>query len=325
MKKSRLYIKGIKTNAYKDTQMNKMSQKISEIVDALTRIESGDLSVKLPEGDEPGELSPVVAKLNSLVRTLEDKLQGSNNDGSGREANTELEPKLALMRSIQRSKRAALAEIVSVAAHEINNPLAIIFGRINMMGHQACEKEKQEASLATIEAAALRITKTVAVLRRFSSSGAKRDFKQVSLGNLIKNAVSMTWISSNFNQVTLDVIVSSDSPVLCDEVEIEQVLINLINNGVHAVKDLHERWVRVTVDEDDTCVVLRVADSGRGIPESVSGRIFEPFFSTKKADEGAGLGLSISKDILDAHGATIALLSKAENTTFEIRFKKHFF
>ena len=107
---------------------------------------------------------------------------------------------------------------------------------------------------------------------------------------------------------------------MCDEIEIEQVLVNLINNGIDAVKNLPEKWVRVTIFEDPTQVILQISDSGSGIPEKIRHRLFDPFFTTKGVGEGTGLGLSIAKGILDEHHATISVLAEAPHTCFEIRF-----
>jgi signal transduction histidine kinase len=105
-------------------------------------------------------------------------------------------------------------------------------------------------------------------------------------------------------------------------VEIEQVVINLINNAIDAVKERAEKWVKVEVLDDDQSVVFRVTDSGLGISEAVQNKIFDPFFTTKPVGEGTGLGLSITKGILDQHKATIAIVPHVPNTCFEIRFQK---
>jgi C4-dicarboxylate-specific signal transduction histidine kinase len=115
---------------------------------------------------------------------------------------------------------------------------------------------------------------------------------------------------------------STQAQIVCDEVEIEQVLVNLINNGIDAVKDRQDKWVKITVFEEGNTVVMRVMDSGPGIPESVRAKLFDPFFTTKKVGEGTGLGLSITKGILDEHKATITVVADCPNTCFEIRFPK---
>ena len=105
-------------------------------------------------------------------------------------------------------------------------------------------------------------------------------------------------------------------------VEIEQVVVNLISNGIDAVKAQSEKWVRVEISEEGPFVILKVIDSGSGIPEKNRDKLFEPFFTTKPVGEGTGLGLSISKGILDDHSATIVLDVNGPHTAFVIRFRK---
>ena len=80
---------------------------------------------------------------------------------------------------------------------------------------------------------------------------------------------------------------------------------------------------KVEIYEVAESVILRISDSGHGIPDTIQQKLFDPFFTTKRVGAGTGLGLSISKGILDAHGATITVVPDLPNTCFEIRFKKN--
>ena len=120
----------------------------------------------------------------------------------------------------------------------------------------------------------------------------------------------------------MEIDCKGNAQILCDEVEIEQVLVNLVNNAIDAVKDQPKKWVKVSLSDDAESVVLRVTDSGPGIPDSVRDKLFEPFFTTKSVGEGTGLGLSITKGILDEHKATIAVVTDSPNTCFEIKFAR---
>jgi C4-dicarboxylate-specific signal transduction histidine kinase len=106
----------------------------------------------------------------------------------------------------------------------------------------------------------------------------------------------------------------------CNEIEVEQVIVNLINNALDAIKTKIDKWIKISIYEEANQVVLRVMDSGKGIPEEVRQNLFDPFFTTKQTGEGTGLGLSISKGIIDEHKATITVLDNCPNTCFEIRF-----
>lgn len=130
-------------------------------------------------------------------------------------------------------------------------------------------------------------------------------------------------LKAKINHVSIAAECKSQSQILCNEIEIEQVLINLIGNGIDAAKSQPHKWVKILIYDDNKDVVVEVADSGAGIPNSIREKIFEPFYTTKPVGEGTGLGLSITKGILDEHHATISLVPDAMNTCFQVRFKRN--
>ncbi len=134
--------------------------------------------------------------------------------------------------------------------------------------------------------------------------------------------MSLTEVKAQRSDTLVYTDIRTDAFILCDEVEIEQVIINLTSNAIDATKCAAEKWVKIEVLDDGPAVVLRVTDSGPGVPENIRCRMFEPFFTTKTVGEGTGLGLSITKGILDEHQATIAIAPNLRNTCFEVRFKK---
>ncbi len=226
------------------------------------------------------------------------------------------------IKSIRNAKLASLGEMSAGIAHEINNPLAIISGSVGLLSKFVDNPEKFSSKIQTIKKSCDRIARIVNGLRKFSRSGDRSSFKNSDVGSIVDEALVLTESKSKRHATPVSVECKSIAKVRCDDIEIEQVLVNLINNSIDAVKSQPEKWVKVSVFEDDTSVVLRVMDSGSGIPEHVRSKLFDPFFTTKRVGEGTGLGLSIAKGILDEHGATIAVLDGVPNTCFEIRFPK---
>jgi PAS domain S-box-containing protein len=225
-------------------------------------------------------------------------------------------------KSIRNSKLASLGEMSAGIAHEINNPLAIISGSVELLSKFVNNPEKYAAKIEAIRKSCDRIARIVTGLRKFSRSAEKNAFDNFNLCDIVKEALILTEAKSKRHGTPIEVDIPDAVLIFCDEVEIEQVLINLFNNAVDAVKNMSEKWVKVKLYEEDELVVLRVTDSGPGIPENVRNKLFEPFFTTKRVGEGTGLGLSITKGILDEHKATISLLSDVPNTCFELRFPK---
>lgn len=223
---------------------------------------------------------------------------------------------------IHSSKLASLGEMSAGIAHEINNPLAIIAGSIGLLSKFAANPEKLALKVEAIKKSCDRIARIVQGLKKFSRSGDKTNIQNYEPYKIVKEAITITEAKSKRHSVPVMIDCKSHAQIQCDDVEIEQVLVNLINNAIDAVKTRSDKWVKVDLFDDAECIVLRVSDSGPGIPEDVRDKLFEPFFTTKKVGEGTGLGLSITKGILDAHEATITVVVDSPNTCFEIRFPR---
>ncbi len=236
--------------------------------------------------------------------------------------NSQKELDLQRNKLLVKSKFESLGEMSAGIAHEINNPLAIISGSVGLLSKFANNPEKFTAKIETIQKSCDRIARIVKSLRKFSRSGDKSCFQTTKMSKIVTEALVLTDAKSKRHSIPVTFDCSTDTNVDCDEVEIEQVLVNLINNAIDAVKSKPEKWVKITLFEKAESLVLRVMDSGPGIKEDVRNKLFEPFFTTKKVGEGTGLGLSISKGILDEHKATITVIADSPNTCFEIRFPK---
>jgi signal transduction histidine kinase/sensor domain CHASE-containing protein len=221
------------------------------------------------------------------------------------------------------SRLSALGEMAAGLAHEVNNPLAVISGSIHTLSKHKDNPEQFAKRKETIERCIERISKIVNNLRKFSRTDDKREFKPASLAQLIEEALVIAGVRAKSSDVQINLDLDNTCDILCDGIEIEQVIVNLVNNASDAVHSLEQRWVAITLTGTQDQVVLRVKDSGNGIPPDVVEKLFQPFFTTKKVGEGTGLGLSIVKGILDRHQATIEVVSSEKNTCFEIRFKRY--
>jgi two-component system C4-dicarboxylate transport sensor histidine kinase DctB len=109
--------------------------------------------------------------------------------------------------------------------------------------------------------------------------------------------------------------------VACDAYRLEQVLLNLVSNALDAMKDAPRKQLRIDARIDGDRIHVAVADSGCGMPDAVMQRLFEPFFSTKSAGEGLGLGLVISNSIVRAFGGSLRARSGEGGTVFEFDLK----
>jgi C4-dicarboxylate-specific signal transduction histidine kinase len=113
----------------------------------------------------------------------------------------------------------------------------------------------------------------------------------------------------------------SKRTILCSEIEIEQVLVNLLNNSIEAMRGLPTKKISIEVSERSGEVDVRVVDSGSGIPAKHREELFSPFFTTKGGSgEGTGLGLAISREIVEDHDARLVYDEESTNTCFVITF-----
>jgi|GEM_PF-4971924 len=230
--------------------------------------------------------------------------------------------KEAEKRALHTARLASLGEMAAGVAHEVNNPLAIISGATGLLEKYRNDPKKFSDKVKNIEDALQRISKIVSGLRNFSRTGEKTVHLPICLAKVVEGSLNLVAMSARVHSVPLSFEGNSAAVFLGDELEISQVLVNLLTNAIYAVKELPEKWVKVSLRETQSGLLLQILDSGKGIPTAIQEKIFQPFFTTKPVGEGTGIGLSISKGILEEHGAEIALKADDPHTCFEIRFPK---
>jgi PAS domain S-box-containing protein len=223
-------------------------------------------------------------------------------------------------KAMQAAKLASLGELSASIAHEINNPLTIIAGMIHGLDQFASRPEKLKSRVESIEKASDRIARIVQGLKKFSRTSDGTERKLHPLRRIFDETLVMTGAKARRSGVDIQLNCPDQIRLNCDEIEIEQVMINLLNNAIDAVSELKERWVKIEVVEVDAEVVIKMRDSGPGIPAQQVEKLFQPFFTTKPVGQGTGLGLAIVKGILDEHDASIQILTTEPTTCFEIRF-----
>lgn len=228
------------------------------------------------------------------------------------------------MKNIHSSKLASLGELSAGVAHEINNPLAIISG-MSYMIKTKIQDEDLINKITTIDKSVERISKIVQGLKKFSRTSDNSNKKKVNIANVLIEAVDLVKIKSTRMDIPIELNVQENLICFINEIEIGQVFINLLNNGLDAVKSQSQRWIKVNCYEEYSKIKIQIIDSGNGISDLNSDKIFEPFFTTKEVGSGTGLGLSISKGIIEDHCGLLFLNKNQTNTCFEIHLKKEEF
>ncbi|MGH7702550.1 MAG: PAS domain S-box protein [Gemmatimonadales bacterium] len=208
-------------------------------------------------------------------------------------------------------KMAALGQLVSGVAHELNNPLAGIAALAQALALDPTVDEGAVRISHTIRGEAMRAARIVSDLLTFARQRPLRR-QDVDLNTLVREALET---SPNFGRdgIHWELALSGNLPVVSlDAEQIRQVLGNLLANAAHAMRGSPARLGSIRTYWTDEIVGCEVADSGPGVAPEALQRIFEPFFTTKNVGEGTGLGLSISHGIIRAHGGDIGVRHRAE-------------
>ncbi|MDO9116837.1 MAG: PAS domain S-box protein [Nitrospira sp.] len=238
---------------------------------------------------------------------------------------------LVMLRDISERKRlqdrlrkteriAELGTVASGMAHEIGTPMNVILGRAEYLMDRVTD-ETVKKGLQTIVAQVERITRVMNQLLAFARRKPPARGPLV-LRDVIENSVEMFQERLAKSRVQVEMQLDEACPqVQADADQMNQVLINLIMNAVHAMPEGGQ--LRIGMAQADTMVKLTVADTGHGIPPEVIARVFDPFFTTKEFGKGTGLGLTVVKGIIEEHHGLIAAESlEGKGTTFTILLPK---
>ena len=220
----------------------------------------------------------------------------------------------------QSEKMAAFGSLLAGVAHELNNPLSIVIGNALLLAEEA-EGSALAERAQRVQAAAERCGR---IVRSFLAMARQRktEARPVTVQALVDSALQLLAYSMRTSGVTVEQDIAPDLPaVLCDPDQIQQVFSNLLINARQVLEEQPQpRRVQLTARADKECVRLEVADNGPGIAESIRSRVFDPFFTTKPAGMGTGIGLAVSRGIVEAHGGTLSLApSDGEGACFVIR------
>jgi PAS domain S-box-containing protein len=223
-------------------------------------------------------------------------------------------------RLVQTEKLVALGRLVAGIAHEINNPLTAILGYSQLL-KASLQDPQARRDLGNIERECHRCRRIVDNLLRFA--GVERAAKSpLDLNALVRSVLELVEYPMRAENVQVELRLSPDLPwVLGDEAQLQQVILNLVSNAREAFgPDQAEKKIILETKTEGEEVVLRVRDTGQGIPEAIVDRIWDPFFTTKGVGKGTGLGLSVCYGIVQEHGGKVSVVeTSSAGTTVEVR------
>lgn len=229
----------------------------------------------------------------------------------------------ARARATQGARLVALGEMSSGIAHELRNPLAAI----HLAATEIAEARNVPAQVTQlgerIQRIVMRATRIIDAQRSFARDASNDPFVAAPLEGILADTLELCGKRLTEHGVALTVDdVPAELVVECRRIQISQVLVNLLGNAYDAVASAPERWVHIGVKASEDRVEIEVTDSGAGILAAVRSHIFEPFFTTKAPDRGTGLGLSLSRGLVEAHHGTLELDATSPRTRFVMRLPR---
>jgi two-component system NtrC family sensor kinase len=236
------------------------------------------------------------------------------------------EQRLMEAQLIQNDKMASIGQLVSGVAHELNNPLTSIAGLAELLLEREVPSLPRD-HLRVIHDQAERAGRIVRNLLTFARKGVPEQMA-VDLNDVLSRTTLLIMYELQLHGIELDTVLSPDPVVVRgDRYELQQVLLNLVTNAVQAVSTLplgQPRRIRLITERHDGEAVLRVRDTGTGVPPHLVPHLFTPFFTTKAPGDGTGLGLSLSYGLVKAHGGVLAYEPPAEGgAEFRITFPSY--
>ncbi len=208
---------------------------------------------------------------------------------------------------IQSEKLAAVGQLVSGVAHELNNPLTSIAGLSEFLQERAGIPAAEREHLRVIHEQADRAGRIVRNLLTFVRQGTPGN-ATLDLNDIVEHTALLVAYELRLRGITLTEERSGPLPIRGNRDELQQVLLNLVTNAGHAVRDLPEeqpRIITITTERQNGRAAIRVRDTGAGVPAAMVPQLFTPFFTTKEPGKGTGLGLSLSYRIVEAHGGIL--------------------
>ncbi len=297
----------------------RISRPIHAMAEAAQQITQGDYAqkVEVTTDDEVGYLA---ASFNTMASELARAQQELREWGEKLERKVEqrtAELKTMQNHLLQAEKMAAIGKLAAGVAHEINNPLTGVLTNSSLMLQDLPPDDLRREDLQTIVNETLRCRKIVKGLLDFARQTTPQK-QELNLNRVVEDALALVKNQASFRNITITADLDPRLPfIMADGDQMRQVALNIVLNAADAMPQGGELRISSKFESAAKAVVIRISDTGTGIPDEIRDRLFEPFFTTKKT--GTGLGLAIAYGIVERHKGTLDLESAVgRGTTFII-------
>ncbi|MGA9391779.1 MAG: ATP-binding protein [Candidatus Sulfotelmatobacter sp.] len=301
---------------------------IKALKNGTEHLSAGELGyqIEVRSNDEAGDLARSFNGMSLQLRAANEEIVTWARTLEERVDEKTKELRSAHEHMLHVEKMASLGKMAAVVAHEVNNPLSGILTYAKLLrkwvGSGQVVREKREESTQCLELIAAESRRCGELIKNLLSLSrtAPMNLQSTDLHAVVDRCLMLVRHQLDLGGVELQIKIADDLPLVpCDPAQIEQVLIALIMNAIDAMPRGGNLWLETQMKEDAGEVVIRMRDDGAGIAPDILPHIFEPFLTTKESGHGVGLGLAISRGIVERHNGRIEVESElGRGTTFTI-------
>jgi len=306
-----------------------VSRPIARLIEGTQAVSAMDLDrpIMVDSPTELGELARAFdtmrvrlrdakRQIERFTQTLEEKVEARTRDLDA-----------ARLKLIQSDRLASLGQLSASVAHEINNPVGAVLNLSMVLqrilqddGVPAGREEEVRKHLARIVDETKRVGRIVSDLLAFSRR-SKAERIPADLNEIVERTLALIQHKLDLAAVTCEPILDRTLPAAaCDAAQIEQVILNLVMNAAEAMTGGGKVTVRTGWERGSDQVHIQVEDRGPGIAPDLLDRIYDPFFTTKEAEKGVGLGLAVVYGIVESHAGTVDVESRpGRGAVFTVR------
>ena len=274
---------------------------LNELKKIIRRVREGDLSARVEFSKRNDEVGQLGRQFNEMIQQL------AENRG-------EIE-RLHQFEMARAEHLATIGELAAGLAHEIRNPLAGIAGVVEVMGRELPKESSSRGVLPEVQAEIPHIQAILSDLLAYARPRPP-EFHPADLNATVEQAVFLARQQVRTKPIEIALAPERKRPrIMHDPVQIQQVVLNLLLNGIQAIHK--QGQIDVALRQEGEWAVVRIRDNGKGISRESLPKIFKPFFTTRK--EGTGLGLPLAKGIVESHKGRIEVTSElGQGAQFEV-------
>lgn len=288
---------------------------------SAARVATGGRRLVIPE-QAPREIASLSARLSQMTQQLRDEEEELHRKIA--EVQSTSEELRRTQQSLMRSERLATVGRLSAGlAHEIGNPISALMGFIDLLLDGNLSSEEERDFLLRMKKETSRIDRVLSDLLAYARpAGSRQQHQPGSLGEAVRTVQQLVGPQKSFQEVSLSVQHRATRDSVGLELEgLTQVILNLVMNAADACQ--RKGHVRVTTHDHEAEVELVVEDDGPGVPPEQRDQVFEPFFTTKEVGQGTGLGLSVTRGLIESAGGSIHVeRSELGGACFRVRLPR---